>query len=77
MLASLPAIIGQGADTQITLDDPEASPHHAALARVNGELEVTDLGGQGGVQVNGNPVAIASLRRGDRITIGRSEIVIE
>ena len=73
----LPAIIGQGSDTQIVLDDPEVSPHHAAIARVNGVLEVTDLGGANGIQVNENAVAVSPLQQGDRIKLGHTEIVIE
>ena len=73
----LPAIMGSGADCQIVIDDADVSPHHAALARVNGELEVTDLGGLNGIQVNGNTVTISQLQRGDNIKLGQSEVIIE
>ena len=77
IVASLPAIIGLGAGSQIVVDDPEVSPQHAAIARVNGVLEVTDLGGTGGIQVNEDTVSISPLRPGDRIALGHSQVVIQ
>ena len=44
---------------------------------MNGVLEVTDLGGANGIQVNENAVAVSPLQQGDRIKLGHTEIVIE
>ena len=77
VVVTLPVIAGQGADSEIVLDDPEVSNHHAQIARVSGVLQVIDLGGRNGIRVNDNPVASVPLQRGDRIRLGRSEIVIE
>jgi hypothetical protein len=76
MVVGLPAIVGQAADCQIVVDDPEASDRHAAIVRVNGVLEVTDLGGCGGIRVNDTVVAVAPLQQGDRIKIGQTEVVV-
>ncbi len=71
-----PAIIGQAADCEVTVDDPQMSDRHAAIARVNGVLEITDLGGANGIEVNENTVTISPLRQGDRIKLGGTEVVI-
>jgi serine protease Do len=74
VVVGLPAIIGQGADSEVVLDDPDVGVHHAQIARVDGVLEVIDLGSQTGIQVNGSPVPSAALQHGDRIKLGHSEI---
>jgi S1-C subfamily serine protease len=76
LAVGLPAIIGRGADNQVVIDDPEVSERHAAIALVDGVLEVTDLGGTNGIQVNGSTVTIAPLQRGDRIRLGQTEVVV-
>ena len=76
LAVGLPAIIGSGANNQVVIDDPEVSDRHAAIALVDGALEVTDLGGANGIQVNGNTVTIAPLQRGDRIRLGQTELVV-
>jgi pSer/pThr/pTyr-binding forkhead associated (FHA) protein len=63
-------IIGRSASDEIVVCDPTVSRHHAELSRRAGRLRVRDLGSLNGTTVNGRPVEVASLRRGDVLTLG-------
>lgn len=68
-----PVVIGRGESSDVVIDDPFASDHHARFDRVGGRLIVDDLGSKNGTSVNG--VAITDRRvldAGDTIRIGET-----
>ncbi|PKM45907.1 MAG: FHA domain-containing protein [Gammaproteobacteria bacterium HGW-Gammaproteobacteria-1] len=76
--------IGRHAASDIRLDDPAVSTHHAALRlESNPYLEgyrnvvLEDLGSTNGTLVNGAAVTRQVLHQGDRIRIGRYEFSFE
>jgi hypothetical protein len=69
-------VIGRGAEADLQLTDTGVSRRHAELRLVAGALEVHDLGSTNGTWVNGRRVQVASLRDGDRVTVGTTELVV-
>ena len=69
-------VIGRGAEVDLQLTDTGVSRRHAELRVVPGGLEVHDLGSTNGTWVNGRRVQAASLRDGDRVTVGTTELVV-
>ena len=64
-------------DADMTLDDPQVSRRHAVIRRLDGELEIEDLGSLNGTWVNGERVAgRRRLAPGDVVTVGGSAIVV-
>ncbi len=76
-LASLPAVIGRGYESDVLIDDPHICPRHAELARnERGGLVLRDLGSVNGIGVRSDgarhtSIAIAS---GDRVQLGAVSI---
>ena len=65
------AIIGRGADSSVTLEDPEISRAHARVSRSElGAWLLEDLGSKNGTQVNGLPIKQHLLSFGDKIQVG-------
>ncbi|MCI0650310.1 MAG: sigma 54-interacting transcriptional regulator [Planctomycetes bacterium] len=69
--------IGRGAECEITLWDESASRRHATIERTGGDVVIADLGSANGIQVNGETVRRATLRAGDRLRIGTTELRFE
>jgi hypothetical protein len=70
-------VIGRSADCQLSLDDPLVSRRHALLLVGDDEVSVEDAGSRNGVMLNGARIAgRASLRDGDKITIGAQEMTL-
>ncbi|WP_344135945.1 ATP-binding cassette domain-containing protein, partial [Luedemannella flava] len=69
--------IGRGAGNDIALADLAVSRRHAELRRVGDAYEVVDLGSSNGVFYNGQRVPRARLAPGDRISIGRHQLVFD
>ncbi len=72
------AEIGRSRDCDIVLEDSSISRRHAELRPEGSVWTIEDLGSTNGVRVNG--IAIRgpqSLRTGDRIEIGSTEILFE
>jgi eukaryotic-like serine/threonine-protein kinase len=66
-------LVGRSPDAQLCLgDDEEASFHHAVLEIALPRVVLRDLGGRGGVLVNGEPRSEAALVDGDRFRIGNT-----
>ena len=58
-------------DTDIVLDDPEASRRHAVLENQAGRVTVRDLDSRNGTFVNGKPITVeVELTHGDQLKIG-------
>src|SRR5689334_689836 len=69
-------LIGRAENTQLPLDDPLVSRHHAAIDVREGVATLTDLESRNGVKVNGvRLTAPRALALGDKIAIGSAELV--
>jgi|SRR5918995_4491315 pSer/pThr/pTyr-binding forkhead associated (FHA) protein len=68
--------IGRAARADFVVDAGMVSRIHCRLTAGARELEVFDLGSTNGTFVNGARVARASLKGGDRLGIGRVELVV-
>ncbi len=69
--------IGRSEESQLCLDDPVASRHHAQVLVKDGEVYLEDLNSRNGVflnevRVEGRPV----LKHGDKIRIGLQEMIL-
>lgn len=74
-LSRATTVIGRGTDTDLRVDDPGMSRHHAELRRSGGDVVVADLGSTNGVVVDGERVEQARLRDGARVTLGSTTLV--
>lgn len=69
-------VIGRGAEADVQLTDSGVSRRHAELRLVGDAVEVHDLGSTNGTWVNGRRVQVATLRDGDTVTVGTTELVV-
>jgi ABC-type bacteriocin/lantibiotic exporter with double-glycine peptidase domain len=69
-------VVGRDPGADLVLDDPNISRHHAVLVRTGEHVEVRDDGSANGTRVNGRRVGESELSDGDRIGIGRWELVL-
>src|SRR5262245_2641311 len=70
--------IGSGPHNDIPIIDPEVSPTHALLAFHGDSYFLLDEGGEGGTFVNEERVITPrKLAHGDRIKMGKSEIIFK
>src|SRR5262245_57093093 len=67
---------GGSAENEICLSgDATASRHHATFGTESGRYFVEDAASRSGTRVNGEPVSgRVELRRGDRVTLGRTVV---
>jgi len=74
-------LVGRAPECQIRLEDPTVSRLHFSLCFNRGRWEITDAGSSSGTALNGELLgdigAIKVVHDGDRISAGRSVIVIE
>jgi pSer/pThr/pTyr-binding forkhead associated (FHA) protein len=68
--------VGRAARADFIVDAPLVSRLHCRLTAGAAELEVLDLESTNGTFVNGERVERARLRRGDRLGVGRVELMI-
>jgi len=68
--------IGRGEKNGLVLDDEFASREHAEVRFENGRYVLRDVGSTNGTRVNGELITEKELAEGDRITIGRHELVL-
>ncbi len=64
------SVIGRLEPAEIRLDDEEVSRRHAVIFRFRDAPVLFDLGGRGGVCVEGKSCTIAALMDGHRVTVG-------
>jgi hypothetical protein len=69
-------VIGRGEEADVQLTDTGVSRRHAEVRLVGDTVEVHDLGSTNGTWVNGRRVETASLRDGDRVTVGTTDLVV-
>jgi pSer/pThr/pTyr-binding forkhead associated (FHA) protein len=68
--------IGRSTGADFIVDAALVSRVHCRVsALVNGELEIRDLDSTNGTFVNGDRIDAARLASGDRLTVGRVELV--
>jgi len=64
------ALLGRLEEADVRLDHDSISVRHAIVFRFEDEAAVFDLGGRGGMSVNGESCAMCGLANGDRLTLG-------
>jgi pSer/pThr/pTyr-binding forkhead associated (FHA) protein len=65
-----PFVFGRAADVSLQLDDRWVSRHHCQIETVDGQLKIRDLNSTHGTLLNDRPIGEATLKAGDRLTIG-------
>jgi len=70
-------VLGRSRRCDIVLTDPNVSRQHAEVRRAGGEFVVRDLDSTNGLRVNGRVVKQATLRAGDRVELGTTELRFE
>lgn len=70
-----PVTIGREEGNTIQLNDERVSRFHLKIQEDQGRLVLTDLQSTNGTKVNGEDMQLRILRFGDRITVGRSELL--
>ena len=73
---STPVTIGREEGNSVQLNDERISRFHAKIQEDQGQLVLTDLDSTNGTRVNGEIVQLSILRIGDRITVGRSLLLM-
>ncbi len=68
--------IGRSSGAQFVLDAALVSRLHCRLSAGATELQVDDLDSTNGTFVNGKRVKRSSLKEGDRLGVGRVELVV-
>jgi hypothetical protein len=78
VLGSGGAVLGRSREADVHIDDANVSRKHAEVRPSGASWTVRDLGSTNGVKVNGRRIQGAqSLKDGDKITLGTSEIVFQ
>ena len=70
-----PNRLGRGEANDFTLTDPGVSGSHCEILVAEQSVLIRDLGSTNGTYVNRAPVREAMLREGDRIHLGRVEMI--
>ena len=68
--------VGRAPRADFVVDAALVSRLHCQLAAGAGEIEATDLESTNGTYVNGERVARASLKDGDRLRVGAVELTV-
>lgn len=66
--------IGRGTESDLRIDDPGISRHHAELRRSGGDVTIVDLGSTNGVVVDGRRVDEQRLRDGAQVRLGSTTL---
>ena len=70
-------VIGRSKDSDLQLDDPNASRRHAEVRQEGTAYWIVDLDSTNGLEVNGRRAKRAKLDAGDRVTIGSTDLVFD
>jgi pSer/pThr/pTyr-binding forkhead associated (FHA) protein len=77
LLPGEPKTIGRATGADFIVDAALVSRVHCRLTALDsGELEVKDLGSTNGTFVNGERIETAHLAAGDKLQVGRVELVV-
>ncbi|MCI0342491.1 MAG: serine/threonine-protein kinase [Planctomycetales bacterium] len=71
-----PLVVGRSSSCDVTIRDPALSRRHLKLLVHGRRIGLQDLASSNGTLVNGRRVRAASLKPGDRIRLGATEIVV-
>jgi hypothetical protein len=69
-------VLGRSRDADVRIADLNVSRKHAEVRQRGDEYVVVDLGSTNGTLLNGKPVERASLKEGDVITLGSTDVVV-
>jgi len=69
--------IGREHDNNIELKDPEVARYHARIMYERGHFVLEDMDSNNNTWLNGETTKRASLKNGDRIKIGETDMVID
>ncbi|HET6895839.1 MAG TPA: FhaA domain-containing protein [Candidatus Baltobacteraceae bacterium] len=69
--------VGRNTECDIFLVDPSVSRNHATLELQGNQVVVRDSGSTNGTFVNGERVQLRTLRPGDRVAFGKTEMAVE
>ncbi len=69
-------VIGRGAEADLRISDPGISRRHAEIKVSGRGASVVDLGSTNGTMVDGSRVREATLRDGQRIRVGNTDVVV-
>ena len=69
--------LGRGPSADFIIDAPLISRLHCRLTVVDRTLVIEDLGSTNGISVNDHQVQRSTLQNGDRLMIGRVELIID
>jgi Protein of unknown function (DUF3662)/FHA domain len=67
--------IGRGTDSDLRIDDPGISRHHAEIRQQGGDVLIVDTGSTNGIVIDNERVEQARLADGVRIVLGNTTIV--
>jgi len=67
--------LGRHSDNDLILNDPHVSRHHAQLRVINGSYVIFDAGSSSGLFLNGKQISQATLRAGDVIRLGVTNLI--
>ena len=76
-ISASPITVGRALDSDIPIDNPAVSHHHARIYLEDGQLIVEDLGSANGVFLNGSQITKERLHTGDAILIGKHLILVD
>ena len=68
--------LGRATGAEFIVDFALVSRLHCQLTATADSLEVKDLGSTNGTFVNGKRVKTAALKNGDKLSVGRCELVV-
>jgi Protein of unknown function (DUF3662)/FHA domain len=77
VLSGSKVVLGRSRECDIVVSDPNVSRRHAELRRDDSHWSIVDLGSTNGIKVNGRRVSDATLREGDRVTLGVTDLTFE
>jgi hypothetical protein len=69
--------VGRNSEAEIFLVDPSVSRNHAVLEFRGNDVVVRDAGSTNGTFVNGERVQLRTLRPGDRVAFGKTEMAVD
>ena len=75
-LHKLPAVVGRDESADVQLTDPWVSHRHCEIDQIGDVLVVRDLYSKNGMFMHGHRVRESIVLSGERLTVGRTEIIV-
>lgn len=75
-LMGKPITLGRADENQVVLDDPKSSRQHAKITFSNGRYNISDLGSQNGILLNGQRIRNGHINAGDILVVGNTTIQV-